>query len=365
METQTLPTVYSPKSNENIQQWTIFIKDNMFWTEAGQVGGKLTLSKPTVAKGNSRKTPQEDAFARAEKKWKDRMERSGFSTREEAQSAKTKKKFIEPMLAYNVNKVNYAFPIYAQPKLDGMRAIITKDGAFTRRGKRWVSIPHILKELTEKVFSKNPDVILDGELYSHEYKDNFDKIASIIKRTKPTSEDLKLSKKYAKFHCYDIIDDNSYSERMQKINELINNCKFSVTVFTVSCINEEQVESAHKSFLKDGYEGSILRVQDAPYTPGRSKNLLKKKDWMDDEFTILDIIEGEGNKAGMAGSVDIQLWKTVGNANIKASHDRLKEIWENREQYIGTNAKVQYFGIGSNGKLRFPYVIEFNRTDNL
>lgn len=360
-----LPTVYSPKSNKNIQQWTIFVDGNTFWTEAGQVGGKITKSKPTIAKGNTRKTPEEDAFARAEKKWKDKMERSGFATIEEAKNAETKKKFIEPMLAQNADKVDYPLPILSQPKFDGMRAIITKDGAFTRRGKRWVSVPHIVNELNETIFKEHPDIVLDGELYSHEYKDNFDKIASIIKRTKPTDEDFVISERYVKYHCYDAINNQPFYKRREYLENLLKPLTFCVAVPTIECKTKEEVQRVHDSFLNDGYEGSILRVPDAPYVNGRTKNLLKKKDWMDGEFEILRIIEGEGNKAGMAGSVDIQLWKTVGNANIKADHERLKEIWENREQYIGTMAKVQYFGVGSNGKLRFPYVIEFNRTDNL
>ena len=46
---------------------------------------------------------------------------------------------IKPMLAYKVDKkpVDWSEKVFMQPKLDGVRCVISKDGAFSRTGKPW------------------------------------------------------------------------------------------------------------------------------------------------------------------------------------------------------------------------------------
>jgi DNA ligase-1 len=78
---------------------------------------------------------------------------------------------IKPMLAhkFNIKRVDYSKPVYIQPKLDGVRCLFTKDGAFSRTGKQFKNLAHIELELIP-FFKENPDVILDGELYNHNLK---------------------------------------------------------------------------------------------------------------------------------------------------------------------------------------------------
>ena len=115
----------------------------------------------------------------------------------------------KPMLAYPVSDkpIDYSKPIFIQPKLDGVRCLIQYDSdpthefhncsrveAYSRTGKLWKNIDHILEELVP-FFRKYPDVILDGELYNHDLKDDFEKIISLVRKTKPTDEDrLEASK---------------------------------------------------------------------------------------------------------------------------------------------------------------------------
>jgi hypothetical protein len=51
------------------------------------------------------------------------------------------------MLAHKFDdeRVDWSQPVYIQPKLDGVRCLITKDGAFSRTGKQFKNIDHILK----------------------------------------------------------------------------------------------------------------------------------------------------------------------------------------------------------------------------
>jgi DNA ligase-1 len=101
----------------------------------------------------------------------------------------------KPMLAYPVSDkpIDYNKPTFIQPKLDGVRCVIQSEyvefyrpgngqlikadavKAYSRTGKEWLNIDHILKQLAP-FFAKYPNVILDGELYNHDLKDNFEKI---------------------------------------------------------------------------------------------------------------------------------------------------------------------------------------------
>ena len=116
----------------------------------------------------------------------------------------------KPMLAYPVSDkpINYSKLTIIQPKLDGVRCLIQHNTwgvvAYSRTGKEWKNINHILKELVP-FFQKYPNVILDGELYNHDLRDNFEKIISLVRKTKPTDEDRLEASKLTQFHCYDTI----------------------------------------------------------------------------------------------------------------------------------------------------------------
>ncbi len=115
----------------------------------------------------------------------------------------------KPMLAYPVSDkpIDYDKPTFIQPKLDGVRCLIQREGddmafvvkAYSRTGKEWKNINHILDELAP-FFAKHPNVILDGELYNHDFKDDFESIISMVRKTKPTDEDRSISRKNVQFH---------------------------------------------------------------------------------------------------------------------------------------------------------------------
>ena len=144
----------------------------------------------------------------------------------------------KPMLAYPVSNkpIDYTKPVFMQPKLDGVRCLIQYDEgkvtAYSRTGKEWKNIDHILYNL-KPFFILNPDVILDGELYNHDLKDNFEKIVSLVRKQKPTDEDRAESAEMVQFHCYDIVDEtmsfamrNEFiKQRMDEVNRILNKKK--------------------------------------------------------------------------------------------------------------------------------------------
>ena len=206
---------------------------------------------------------------------------------------------IKPMLAhkYDNKRVDWSQPVYIQPKLDGVRCVITKDGAFSRTGKQFKNIAHIERALNQ-FFINQPDVILDGELYNHDLKDDFEKIISLVRKQKPTDEQRLDAKNLTQFHCYDYFDGvqyNSYKTRMNNLvtSDIYSNCVKYVPAKLVDSYN--YARTLHEEYLAAGYEGSIIRL-DGLYKHGRSYDLMKFKDFSDTEATIIGYELGKGKR---------------------------------------------------------------------
>ena len=269
----------------------------------------------------------------------------------------------KPMLAYpaSAKPIKYGVedaPIFIQPKLDGVRCTIQCDGstvtAYSRTGKPWLNIEHILFNL-KPWFALNPNVVLDGELYNHDLRDDFNKIISLVRKSKPTDQDRLEAEELTQFHCYDIIDENmSYSDRQRFIYQTVprNHCVFHVPTRRV--FSEDQAQIIHRQNLNDGYEGSILRTNDN-YACKRSHNLRKFKDFHDTEALITGWVEGKGKRIGTIGkflAVDSE-----GNEFGMPVMDKFKKLQDNFEQmksWVGQEATFTYFERTKANSYRHP-----------
>jgi len=236
--------------------------------------------------------------------------------------------------------------------------------AYSRTGKEWKNIDHILKEL-KPFFLKYPNVILDGELYNHDLKDDFEKIISLVRKTKPKPEDRVESAEMVQFHCYDtVMEHMDFQGRNNFIQEHFGefasksiNMRKCIKVLPYKTVyNTEEVEVAHEDFLELGYEGSILR-QNKPYECKRSWTLMKVKDFSDAEATIIGYEEGKGKRINTLGKFIMQ--DDDGNEfgcppgkgyNYKDMGDMLDNIHD----YIGARATFTYFERTKAGSYRHP-----------
>jgi DNA ligase-1 len=270
---------------------------------------------------------------------------------------------IKPMLAYKVGKkeVDWSEKVFIQPKLDGVRCVISKDGAYSRTGKEWLNIHHITANL-EPFFETYPDVILDGELYNHDLKNDFEKIISLVRKTKPKGDDRVESAVYVQFHCYDYIPGPAlrrakFSSRITWLkNELPESYCVKFTNTYLVDKYEEALNMHQDTFLANGYEGSILRL-DKPYECKRSYNLQKFKDFHDTEATIVGYVPGKGKFTGLIGKFLMQdddgiaFGCPIGKGyNFQ---DR-RDILNNVHDYIGKRATFTYFERTKAGSYRHP-----------
>lgn len=371
--------LYNVDNNGRLRQWSITVEGNGYQTTSGLVDGEKIVSAWTYVEGKNTgranaTTAPEQALREAESFVRQRIEHGWKTSPEDALNEAKNSETFKPMLANKWKDVekkifcDSVHPLYIQPKLDGCRCIVKRDGMFARSGKRWISAPHIFEGLLP-VFEKYPDAIFDGELYFHSHEDNFNEVISIVKKTKPTEEDLRLSAEKVQYWIYDFPGcRGTFKERNQMLNniwsefpEIFNTSPSNyINVDTYIVKSKDEIQGWLEKFVSDDYEGAIVRL-DTLYENKRTNSLLKVKQFHDEEFTILDIEEGKGKFYGHAGRIIVDVDGKRVSTGLVFSHEEMREIWENREYYIGKKATVKYFNKTVDGSLRFPKVIQIDR----
>ena len=361
-------TLYKRNSNGTINFWTVIADNGIYWTEYGQLGGTKVSTTPikAIAKNIGKKnetTKEAQAIKEAISLVQLKKKSNNFVDNIEDVD---KKSFEEPMLAKKYDgSFNPKIHKFIQPKLDGIRMNVSLVNgnvtAISRKNNAFYTVDHIKNELKD-FLQCHPTLHLDGELYNHVLHDDFNEIVSLVKKEKITDIDLKKIINTVQYHVYDCFDDShkeiTFSERYNILTEL-NNLEYTKLVPTYSISSKIELDKLFLFFLSEGYEGAIIRA-DKPYEHKRSNNLLKYKNFLDSEFKVIDIHEGNGNWSGVAGYVTIELNDgSTCRSNIKGNKTYCKELLENKEKYIGKFATVCYFGITKDGKLRFPYLKSF------
>jgi DNA ligase-1 len=353
--------------------WADIGTDGSTWawrTNSGMDGGKIVVSswksveQKNVGKANETSLEQQ-AYLEATADMKKKLERGYF---ENLNAIDTFEK-IKPMLAIKHEDARYDFEnktYFSQPKLDGIRCIARRDGLWSRAGKKIVAVPHIMEAL-RVFFDAYPDAIIDGELYNHELRDDFNTITSLVRKTKPTAEDLKESEALVQYHVYDMVQVPSagdiYGDEVFFIDrwQWFYNQGFDGAIRAVDTriiTSQESMDQRYGEYLEAGYEGQMIR-DNAEYEQNkRSKSLIKRKEFITDEFPVIAVEEGKGNWAGYIKRFVLQLpdGREFG-AGVRGTQEVMKKLFESNEK--PTWATLRYFTPTPDGVPRFPVVVDW------
>jgi DNA ligase 1 len=323
-----------------------------------QSGWKLVEQK-NIGKANETSL-KEQAVAEMMAEFNKKSERGYFATLSNIDTFEK----IKPMLAskYEDAKIDFEKNVYyTQPKLDGIRCIARRDGLWSRAGKEILAVPHIMDHL-KVFFEKYPDAILDGELYNHQLRDDFNKITSLVRKTKPTAEDIAEAKELVQYHVYDVIqmpdkEENFFSDRIG----WFYGQGFSGSVQAVEtrrALDQDQIDRNYGDDLEDGFEGQMIRI-DAVYEQNkRSKSLIKRKEFLTDEFPVVAVEEGKGNWSGHIKRFILALpGGTQFGAGVRGTQDTMRTMFEAKQTPLW--ATLRYFTPTPDGIPRFPVVIDW------
>ena len=313
-----LPTLYKKASTGKMMVWTIGVENSTIVTQYGQLGGTIQRTEDKITEGKNigkanETTAEEQAMSEATSKWNLKIKSSGYV--EDLERAESGQKDAEGgydcMLAHKFadhgHLINY--PAMEQPKLNGHRCLaIIENGVATlwsRKRRKINSCPHIIKEL-QLLYPKGSHK-LDGELYNHKYKDNFEDLSGMIRKKEPViaKKPGDLDHTEIQYHMYDVANDDTYQNRIEQLGKDVSdyekaNGKFSYIqmVDTYIVNTEEEMMDKFDELLASGYEGAMARNIDSYYIGNRSYDLLKIKEFVDDDYPIVDIFEGRGTYKG-------------------------------------------------------------------
>jgi DNA ligase-1 len=354
-----LATLYKRSTTGKIVEWVIEVEGCKYRTISGFTDGEKVTSAWTVCAGkNTGKknatTNEDQALLEATAIHRKRKEVGSFENILEIDT----KVFYKPMLANKLEDYidELVFPVFSQPKLDGVRCIVKEDGMWTRTGKPILSAQHIRDDL-DPWFKRNPDLILDGELYCDKLANDFNKIISLVRKSKPTKDDLLESKGFIKFFVYDLpSSDLNFLDRSYALSDLDLPKSCVEIVPTYILHKKEDIRTQYELYMEQGYEGQMIRTN-SPYENKRTKSLLKDKEFITDEFVILGMEEGVGNMSGKVGKLYFKTndGKEFDSA-VNGDWDYLAELLK-RKDVIGKTATVKYFRLTPDGAPRFGKVI--------
>ena len=365
----SLDPLYKRDSKGKVRIWTMQVGFNNeneagIRTISGLVDGQKLTSEwnLTEAKNVGRSnatTAKTQAEFEAQAEWTKNVDKEYFVDVNAIDSYTA----FKPMLAHDFTKTPVTSGI-TQPKLDGIRMVVNTRGLYSRSNKEIVAVPHIAEALADFI-KDHPTVTLDGELYNHELKDNFQKITSLVRKTVNLGADeLAESKELVQYHIYDMFDsanpDMTFMQRynwIQKNVHLVNKKAVGIHLVPVAiCETSEEIDVMYGEYTQAGYEGQMIR-QDAVYENKRSKGLLKRKEFITEEYEVVEVHEGQGNWAGYAKRLTLKMPDgTTFSSGIRGSQAKLKELLENPNIDWAT---CRYFELSNDGVPRFPVTIDY------
>ena len=369
MDNLKLPTLYKKSTTGKIEQWEVFVSQKLDGrchvnSTFGEVDGKMQTTFDTITEGknigkSNETSVYEQACKEAKSKWEKKKKKGYVESIEAAQAGEVDDLIeggIEPMLAhvYEKHGDKITFPCYAQPKLDGIRCIAVKKGnevtLWSRTRKRITSCPHI-EDAIKLNFAHVANITLDGELYDHNLKHDFEKIVSAVRKEKPSPESQLIE-----YHIYDMVDTQfTTKERLNYLDSNVVTPPLKV-LWTLIVNNQEDVAELFKKYLAAGYEGVMLRNTNAKYENKRSYHLQKVKEFQDAEFEIVGVVEGKGKLQGLLGAF---LCKTQDGTEFEVkmtgNQEETKKFLNDSSLWKGKMLTVQYQGLtGKNKVPRFP-----------
>lgn len=295
---------------------------------------------------------------------------------------------MKPLLAHIYEPHRVTFPCFVQPKLNGIRALY-QNGSFQSRDQLPFPtglLQHLVDPLRQ-VFDER--IILDGELYVHGWPLQRINAAVTPVRLQPTKDTLEVE-----YHVFDVVDFiKPFNERMYWLDSILPPNGYIVGIKQVLSIgltcanNQQQADVNYALFVEQGYEGMMYRLGDCPYTMPKQKyditvshlsgrafrqgnrteflsdknnrcwHLLKRKDWQDDEFKCVNVIEGEGKYKNMLGAVECVTSSYHGhggqpptfNVGSGFTDAEREKYWDHPELVIGKLVKVKYLVLSTDG----------------
>lgn len=265
-------------------------------------------------------------------------------------------------------------------KINGNRCICYRGNMYSRQGKLWTGLDHIMSDL-KKLDVELPVWCLDGELvYKNEEglpdNDAFTKGTGIL--NSPDAD--KSCIKYVIFDWISNRDfDNGISQDSYKVRkdslvklshdiERLGIKNVEVVKFFYEGADETKIDYWLDCAIKAGMEGVMVNY-DVPYLCKRHSGILKAERFYTMDLPILGFEVGEGRLSNTLGKVYVEYEGNVVGVGSGFSDELRSEIWNNKKKYLGSIIEVKYKNISKDkntgmSSLQFPVFVRFREDKN-
>ena len=268
---------------------------------------------------------------------------------------------LKPMKCQKFQEGKVKYPVLAQPKLNGLRAVIRwevweeGDGLFktkiegakirTKEGNEYV-MPHITSTLTKDLFYRNEvELVYDGELYKHGMPLNEIKASCPMTNHLGTISRSKNDPSKIEFHSFDLaIPDMLQNNRLITLEN--SNISDELTIKKVPYLwlaSDKAVLEYRDVCINYGYEGCVIRDPNEEYAFGFRPSFIRKvKTHIDSEFLIVAIISKPSDPTLPLFILKNDINEETFECNPTGKWEYQREILENSNDYIGKWATVRY-----------------------
>lgn len=261
---------------------------------------------------------------------------------------------------FDPERLKYTQLVATEPKLDGVRCIaISKNGVtnlYSRNGKS-ISDNYqdtIIKDLNAWSLDNAASAVFDGELMGSDFT------ATVSHFRKKTGADTSS-------HFYHIFDWMPYEDWINKKSSM--NCQTTREKLEDMCLQSsskflrivkrdvvfpDKIKQMHDIYVREGYEGVMIKTLDTNYKFGRGFNVMKLKDFYDADLEVVGFEEGSGKYENSLGAIIVKNKEIRVNVGSGFTDEERKVIWENRGEFRGKIVEVRYQEETPDGSLRFP-----------
>ena len=291
-------------------------------------------------------------------------------------------KQIKPLLACEVPLEQVRLPVYVSTKLDGIRCVII-DGVAYSRSLKPIRNKYIQSIIGNEKYNGFDGELVVGNIYD---KDVFQKTTSGV-----------MSEQGSPNFVFYVFDDFThptlpYSERADKMRYKVDTVTDYIKFLGQKLVDsKERIEYLLETEQVVGGEGLILRNPEGVYKFGRStpkeQLSVKVKFFEQDEFEVVGFEERYTNTneatinelgytsrsshksnllpTNTLGSLVLKYGDTTFKCGTGFDDALRKEIWNNKEDYLGRLASVRYMSVGSKDLPRVPSFVGLRDKDDM
>lgn len=359
MSTILRPVLFARDTSGGVRTWRIETDGSRYRTLSGVQGGKQAESGWTQCetknpgKKNER-LPDAQCQFEVEAAYTKKLKQGYFEDVADIDKGNT----VFPMLALPYKDLKKGLDwagedYYAQRKFDGIRNLARANGNFSRTGEPTLTFPDIHEVMLE-INDAYPGIVLDGELYNHDYAEDLPKINSLVRKKDPSADDIEKAQSFLQYHVYDLYWDAKpeldFKTRLALLDEIydtyVQDHPSFAWVATIQVLDQRRLDELYEQWRREGYEGQIIRSASGVYQiDKRPKDLIKRKERIGIEAIVVDIEEGNGNWAGAAKSVIYRNPNQDGTFSTGLAGDRAyaEEILRDKAKYIGGEGTLEFF----------------------